>query len=211
MRSPISRSWRVGHPLQEAPALVLGVEVHVLAGQHRPRCYANPLKLVHQVVLVGAGSPLTDDAVQFVMVFLPGKQAAKPCVGRQGFLPHQAGHGLPLLVAAHRQGNPLVLALGRVAALGGAGRMAVADASSLAPVGDAVHDVLRQEHGPRLVHPDVYPLAPSGAVAVAQRPADGEKRSPGRQEVHEGRPLPWPDPRRDTPLPSNGRGCPPES
>ena len=40
--------------------------------------------------------------------------------------------------------------------------MAVADAFSISPVGDGVHEVVGHEHDPGLVHGDVRPLALAG-------------------------------------------------
>ena len=91
-------------------------------------------------------------------------------------------------LSGHRQGDPFVVAGGGIGSLGRAVGVAVADALALAPVGDGVHQVLGQEHHTGLVHADVHPLAPAGAVAVAQGRADGEHRAPGGQEIDEGTP-----------------------
>ena len=61
----------------------------------------------------------------------------------------------------------MVQALGTVASLWGAVRMAVANAPALTSIGNGVHDVFREEHDPGLVHPNVHPLPFASEVAVA--------------------------------------------
>ena len=161
------------------------VKVHFLAAQHRPGRNADPLQRVHQVVLILLASPLADGRVNLVVPLLTAGQGLQACIAGQVVPLHQAAEGLPLGVVRHRKRNPLVVARRRIGSLRRTVGMPVADAISLPTVDHGVHQVLRQEHHPRLVHPDVHPLPLAGAVTVAQRGTDGEHRAPGGQKVDE--------------------------
>ena len=176
----------VFHPFQEVAAAIVGVEMHLLAAQHRAGGDAVGLQGVHQGVFVVLLRPLADGGVDFIVALLAAGQGGKGGVLGQVGARHQAAEGLPLVGVGYGEGQPLVVSGGGVGALGGAPGVAVADALAGAPVGDGVHQVLGEEHYAGLVHTDVHPLAASGAVAVAEGGADGEHSAPGGEEIDEG-------------------------
>ena len=152
------------------------VKEQVLAVEDSPSGHAFFLQCVHQVMGVPGTCHRPNQSVQLAPVLPTAQRVLESGVGGPAVLPQHPANSLPLAVGGHGYGNPTVVPLARIAAVGRHGGVLIAHARSRSSVSREIHQDFRDGGTGGLSLGDVDELTLAGAQPVHQR---GHNREDG--------------------------------
>jgi hypothetical protein len=135
------------HHVPEAAGVEMRVDERFTARQYRPRRHAVRLQPMHRLVVRVCLCPGRQETIELILVLTAGEESGKPWILSQGRLAEGAAQAVPLRVRPHRDGQPHILALAGIDALGHVQRMAVPRRLRHPPGEGIVHQCLPEQEG----------------------------------------------------------------
>ena len=144
----------------------MGVGEDLLGAERGHSRHAGVLKQVHQVIVGIAHGPLGHVLIQLGAVLPAAEHTVVLLVLSPGRIAHGALQGLPLLVAAHGNADPLVVALAAVDIVGRHNGILVAAAVGGGPIHGILHQLRADEGTDAFRGAQVNILALAGLLPV---------------------------------------------